>query len=128
MLTGDDLERPPRLWTAAEVLAEKCPIPREPGLYTWYFREVPQGVPVKDCIVVDGATLLYIGISPKRPPANGEFRQPSTAMPSSALPYAGQCRRLDPASHLRLLASRPSRPCLFAALVVARGARTLRAK
>jgi hypothetical protein len=63
---------PRRLWTRAEVLARDCPVPRLPGVYAWYFRAVPPGVPTDGCLHVDDATLLYVGISPKRPPTNGK--------------------------------------------------------
>jgi hypothetical protein len=67
----DTLQRPSCLWTRAEVLARPCPVPRMPGVYGWYFRGVPPGVPTEDCLNVHGASLLYVGISPKRPPRNG---------------------------------------------------------
>lgn len=47
------------------------PVPAAPGVYAWYFTAVPPEVPVENCHVVGGATLLYVGISPKRPPAGG---------------------------------------------------------
>ncbi len=72
------LVAPERLWTRDEVLARDGPVPRRAGVYGWYFREVPPGVPTAECVRIalgGGATLLYVGISPKRPPANG--RPPS---------------------------------------------------
>src|SRR5690349_422197 len=66
---------PARLWSRTEVLVRACPVPREAGVYAWYFREVPPGVPTDECVRAHGATLLYVGISPKAPPANG--RPPS---------------------------------------------------
>jgi hypothetical protein len=39
-------------------------IPAVSGIYGWYFREVPQSVPVEGCVVKGGLTLLYAGISP----------------------------------------------------------------
>ena len=41
-------------------------------MYAWYFAEVPPGVPTEGCVVRDGCTLLYVGISPSVPPANGK--------------------------------------------------------
>lgn len=67
----DDLLKPKRLWSRSEVLTRPCPVPREPGVYAYYFRKVPPGVPVAGCLRASGATLLYLGISPKRSPANG---------------------------------------------------------
>ncbi len=62
---------PGHLWSRQEVLATPSPVPREPGVYAWYFREVPPRVPVADCHVYGSNTLLYLGISPKEPSKNG---------------------------------------------------------
>ena len=62
---------PARLWSRAEVFSRPCPVPREAGIYAWYFRSVPTNIPIDACHVRDGAALLYIGISPREPPKNG---------------------------------------------------------
>ena len=67
----DSLLAPARLWTRAEVLARPSPVPATAGVYAWYFTAPPPGVPVQGCHRVDGAVLLYVGISPKKPPAGG---------------------------------------------------------
>lgn len=59
----------------AEVLARPCPVPREPGVYGWWFRDLPGDIDASMCETRDGLTLLYAGISPKKPPTNG--RAPS---------------------------------------------------
>jgi hypothetical protein len=41
------------------------------GVYAWYFDKIPVGVPVAGCRSTDGHTLLYVGISPKKPGADG---------------------------------------------------------
>lgn len=71
----DALINPPHLWSAAEILDRPSPLPREKGVYAWYFREIPPQVPTTGCIVQFGLTLLYVGISPAAPPTNG--RPPS---------------------------------------------------
>jgi hypothetical protein len=71
-LASADLLEPQRLWSRAEILAQPNSVPRAPGIYAWYFREIPPGVPHHDCIAYKGLTLLYIGIAPTRPPANGK--------------------------------------------------------
>ena len=62
---------PDKLWTRAEVLRKPCPVPREGGVYGWYFDSVPLGIEVENYRTVGKASLLYIGISPKAPPKNG---------------------------------------------------------
>ncbi len=68
---ADALLEPPGLWSRAEVLASPSPVPREPGAYAWYFRDIPPGVPTADCHRCGALTLLYAGIAPKAPPRNG---------------------------------------------------------
>ncbi|RYF05958.1 MAG: hypothetical protein EOO77_27650, partial [Oxalobacteraceae bacterium] len=63
---------PARLYGADE--AAKA-APRKPGLYGWYFDVVPAGVDAAECHRQGAWTLLYCGISPKKPPTNG--RPPS---------------------------------------------------
>jgi hypothetical protein len=65
------LLQPNRLWSQQEVLGNPSPVSREPGVYAWYFKEIPPGVPVSGCHTKDGHRLLYIGISPREPPKNG---------------------------------------------------------
>lgn len=67
-----------RLWSRAEVFSPDRPVPPAPGVYAWFFRSVPPGVPTEGCYHRDGATLLYIGISPKAPPTNGRAASRST--------------------------------------------------
>jgi len=70
------LTNPHRLYSRSEILSRESPVPREPGVYAWYFRSVPSGVPTDGCTHLMGYTLLYVGISPKATPKNG--RKPST--------------------------------------------------
>ena len=65
------LTDPPRLWSRAEVLTRPCPIPRSPGVYAWYFRTPPTCTPLDGCLWRGNMALLYVGISPRKPPANG---------------------------------------------------------
>jgi len=58
------------------VLARACPVPKDPGVYAWYFRAVPPGVPTAGCLQHGPYVLLYVGIAPKAPPKNGG--KPST--------------------------------------------------
>lgn len=63
------LTRMAPLRTRSEVLARPSPVPREGGVYGWYFRRAPAGVPLDGCIERDGHVLLYVGISPSSPPS-----------------------------------------------------------
>lgn len=47
-------------------MSRPTPVPAISGLYFWWFKEIPPGVPTEDCITQDGYTLLYIGISPDK--------------------------------------------------------------
>ena len=71
-----DAFRSAALFSRAEVLGSPCPVPREPGVYGWWFRRVPGGMDTSECLKRDGLALLYTGISPRRPPSNG--RSPSS--------------------------------------------------
>jgi hypothetical protein len=56
--------------TRTDVLARPRVVPAEPGAYGWWFRRLPAQIDTSRCLVRDGHTLLYTGISPRRPPAN----------------------------------------------------------
>lgn len=60
----------PHLWSRKEVLTPSC-VPRAPGVYAWFFTQIPASVPTAGCIVRHGRTLLYFGIAPKAPSKNG---------------------------------------------------------
>ena len=78
----DDLSReaeafdcPDRLFSRSEILSRPCPIPATAGVYGWWFLRLPTDLDVTGCRIFKGHVLLYTGISPRRPPANG--RRPS---------------------------------------------------
>lgn len=54
--------------SAKRVFDKPCPVPKSSGLYAWFFKEIPPGVPVEQCRKYNNLTLLYIGISPKSSP------------------------------------------------------------
>jgi hypothetical protein len=72
-----------------EVLSRPCPVPSEPGVYAWYFRRVPAQIDVTGCHAIGGMTLLYVGISPKEPPANGRTASRSTLRKRLQTHYRG---------------------------------------
>lgn len=56
-----------RLYSRAEVLANPSPVPKSSGVYAWWFHGLPS-VPTSGCMERDGWHLLYVGISPRKPP------------------------------------------------------------
>jgi hypothetical protein len=62
---------PPHIYPRDKVLARPSPIPARPGVYGWWFRSPPAPFDISGCVSRHGCTLLYVGISPKQPPANG---------------------------------------------------------
>ncbi len=66
---------PERIWRREEVIRRPCPIPATPGVYGWWFDRLPGPIDTSGCRTWQGLTLLYTGISPRRPPTNG--RPPS---------------------------------------------------
>jgi hypothetical protein len=53
-------------------------VPKRPGLYGWFFKEAPPGVPLQNCLFRNEMPLLYIGIAPKEPRMNGTIQKEST--------------------------------------------------
>jgi hypothetical protein len=61
-----------RLWSRDEILAAPSPVPAQAGVYGWWFSSLPwPGIDIDGCCRSQDFTLLYVGISPDRPPANG---------------------------------------------------------
>lgn len=73
------------LHTRDEVLAKPSPLPSSSGVYGWWFRELPTTLDTTACVKRNGLTLLYTGISPRKPPANG--RPPSKETLRSRVTY-----------------------------------------
>jgi len=71
------LLQPAVLHTRSEVLARPSAVPSAPGVYAWYFDEVPPSVPIDGCHRFAGHTLLYVGISPKEPSREGRVSKQS---------------------------------------------------
>jgi len=62
---------PSRLYCRGEVMSRPNPVPKRSGVYAWYFKEPPPGIDTRHCHTSDGKTLLYIGIAPRPPYADG---------------------------------------------------------
>ena len=67
----EQLLHPERLWMRCEVLGRPSAVPDAPGVYAWYFDEVPGIVPVDECHTLGEWAMLYAGISPKEPSRSG---------------------------------------------------------
>jgi hypothetical protein len=60
------ITKPQMLYSRMAVLEKPCPVPAKPGVYGWFFKEIP-GVALTDgCVTMNGLTLLYVGISPDK--------------------------------------------------------------
>jgi hypothetical protein len=68
---ADRLLHPDRLYSASEIASRPSLVPASPGVYAFYFNEPPPGIDTSGCHGVDQHALLYVGIAPKPPPANG---------------------------------------------------------
>ena len=63
---------PSRLYTADDACAGTNYPPAVPGVYGWYFRNLPERIPVDGCATHGEWLLAYVGISPsKRRSADG---------------------------------------------------------
>ena len=59
----------------AEAIQKNSTIPRSSGIYAWYFRNMPEVVPVEGCTQFECHHLLYVGISPRNEEGDGNIRQ-----------------------------------------------------
>jgi hypothetical protein len=80
---------PDRLYSASEVLARPSAVPASAGVYAWYFSQVPGFVDATACHRFGDHALLYVGISPKSPPANGKRPSRSTLRRRLQTHYGG---------------------------------------
>lgn len=60
-----EILKPNQVWSRTQILNRNCPVPKAPGLYAWYFNNVPFDIPTDCCLRYSGLTLLYIGIAPQ---------------------------------------------------------------
>jgi hypothetical protein len=106
----DGLVQPTRLWSRAEVLARPSPVPSRPGVYGWYFKELPRPIDTSQCVTWDGCTLLYGGHRPQGPTRQRPPSQPADPSKADPLPLQRQRRRLDPAVPARRATGDPAPP------------------
>ncbi|WP_336983296.1 MULTISPECIES: GIY-YIG nuclease family protein [unclassified Cedecea] len=69
---------PEKTYSRMEVMSKPTPVPAVNGVYFWWFKKIPPGVPTEGCITAEGYTLLYVGISPDKrgkPNSRSNLRQ-----------------------------------------------------
>jgi hypothetical protein len=64
---------PERLYGVTELREGPTLIPQEAGVYAWWFSKMPPGVPVHETALRAGRHLLYVGIAPRKPSADGSL-------------------------------------------------------
>jgi hypothetical protein len=71
-MSADGVLSPKKLWSRAEVVDSRpSPVPKAAGLYAWYFRQVPGRIDTASCHLSNRMPMLYVGIAPKQPYADG---------------------------------------------------------
>jgi hypothetical protein len=69
------ISRPGVLFSRSAVLSTPCPVPKTAGIYAWFFKEVPGIIPTGGCVVHNGLTRLYAGISPSSPNSRQQLQK-----------------------------------------------------
>jgi len=69
----EELIHPEKVYSRDEVLQLNGPVPEAPGVYAWFFKEIPSMVPLENCVIHGGLHLLYVGVSPSKPPGQGRL-------------------------------------------------------
>lgn len=49
---------PEKIYSRVEVMGKPSSVPPVNGVYFWWFKEIPPGVPTDGCITYDAYTLL----------------------------------------------------------------------
>jgi hypothetical protein len=75
MTSIKSLTQPISIYSREEILSKPSPAPEVPGVYSWFFKEIPGITPADKCITKNDLTLLYIGISPKNSNSNENLRK-----------------------------------------------------
>ncbi len=71
----DKIVRPETLLSYREFSARSCPVPQEPGIYAWFFRELMPSLPINCSQIFKGFHLLYVGIAPSRSDSSNNLRK-----------------------------------------------------
>jgi hypothetical protein len=101
------LFKPNRLFSAVEITARPSAAPAAPGVYAWYFSDVPHQIDVSGCHAWNNHFLLYVGISPKASPTNGKTPSRSDLKRRLRTHYAGNAEGSTLRRTLGCLLSQP---------------------
>jgi len=63
-----ELLNPFKLCVPSGISHDSSIVPEKPGVYAWYFRQIPPLVPTERCHTFKGLPILYVGIAPRKPP------------------------------------------------------------
>jgi hypothetical protein len=80
---------PARVFSRDEVLSRPSAVPAASGVYGWWFRGLPALIDTAECRKHGGLALLYVGISPLRPPASGQAASRQDVRHRLWMHYAG---------------------------------------
>ena len=69
------IANPASIHSRETVLSKPCPVPAKPGVYAWFFKDIPGALPTTDRVTKEGLTLLYVGISPKNALSSQNLRR-----------------------------------------------------
>ena len=91
MLTDEiaGLVNPAQVYSRQEVLVRPPPVPARDGVYAWWFRRLPPLVIGDGCCQHQNLVLLYVGISPDRPPRNGRAASKQNLLERIRYHYTG---------------------------------------
>jgi hypothetical protein len=74
-VTAEEIDRftaPVCTYGCQSVLVQPSLVPARQGVYGWWFRALPPLVTADRCCSHESTKLLYVGMSPRRPAANGK--------------------------------------------------------
>ena len=71
----EQLKTPKNWLSRADLLTRPSPVPRVQGIYAWYLSNIPGGFDLGVQHVHQDHKLVYVGVAPGRPNAEGELHQ-----------------------------------------------------
>ncbi len=62
----ESITNPVALYSRPEIISTPSRPPSVPGIYAWFFKDIPGNTLIDDCVTKGPLTLLYVGISPDK--------------------------------------------------------------